>query len=218
MALVSDWTIYKSNINLTATIKTTGVIGGSGSLLLSNNGIVDNPQMVLLRAREAERGISSAKMRTLMRLDSVSGMGCGFVFMMSQLDVTGTEGTFYGVFAGEPRVNGVPEIVLAKYHNGLKNAPLIILFSTAHTPVGVFALEIEWEVTLFGTLPAVHILVRRSDPSVDTVDFDHMTLIYEVTDSVLPAVITKAEGICYHDVFNGAGVITLDNSVMIRTV
>lgn len=216
MAL-SDWTIYKSDINLTATITYTAVIGGAGSLLLSNNGIVNNPQIVLVRTRDAERAISAGKIRTLIRLNSISGSSCGIVFMMSRTDVSGTVGNCYGVFAGEPRVNGVPEIILAKYNSGLQNPPTITLFNTAHMPVGIFALEVEWNVTVFGSLPAIHIIVRRSDPSVDTVDFDHLNVIYEAIDSVLPLVTTKGEGLSYHDVFNGSGTVTLDNSLLIRT-
>ena len=214
MAL-SEWTILKNNINARATLTTTSPIAGGASLVLSDNGTV-NPQIVMIRTLTSEKRLLQAKMRTIARLDQVDGAGFGFVFMMDREDITKTEGNFYGLFVGKTRVVG-NEIVLAKFFDGLENPPTTVLYYTDYNPVGVFTLEVEWESDL-GSVGGTHIIIRRSDPTVDSVTFDSLGVIYDQIDTSSPLVITRGEGIAYHNVFGGSNSFTLDKSSLIRVV
>jgi hypothetical protein len=169
----------------------------------------------MIRAKENERGFLSARIRTFMRVRERAGAGCGIVFMMSQNDITGNTGDFYGLFVGETLTNGVPELALFKFRDGLLSAPQTVLYSEGYdTGERVFALEVEWESDL-GALNGTRIIVRRSDPSMSTVNFSDMTTVYNEIDTTSPLVITEAEGIAYHNVFGGTCSFLLDNSTMI---
>lgn len=213
MAL-SEWQVFKSDLMSKATIDTRSPIAGGGSLILSDNGAT-NPQIVLLRSVLAERGFLSAKMRSIFRIDNIDGAGVGFVFMLDQLDITGTSGNFYGLFVGQALTDGVNKLMLAKYLDGMKSAYTTLIYSENYNPVGVFALEVEWASDL-GTLSGTRITIRRSSPSIDNVDFNNMITVYSTIDTTNPLLVSQGEGIAYHNVFDGTNKFTLDKSSMIK--
>lgn len=214
MAL-SDWTIFKSDPLIKVTIDYRAPIAGGGSLLLADNAVTGNPQAVLVRTLAQEKGILHAKIRTLVRLAALDGAGVGIVFMLNQEDISTDQGQFYGAFIGETRVDGTSELVLAKFIHGLQNAPTTILYHAAYAPVGVCALEVEWDSDL-ATLGGTRVIIRRSDPTVDTVVFNTLITVYDAIDTATPIVVTAAEGIAYHNVFAGTNSFFLDKTLMVR--
>ncbi len=214
---LSEWTIRKTHTNIKTTLTQSGVIGGSGSLLLEDGGVGGDPQATLMRMVESERSFTAAKMRTLMRINTVDGAGAGFVFLLDQENIIQTEGNFYGVFAGRTRVAGTTEIVLAKFDNGLQNPPSTTLYHAAYNvSTRVFALEVEWQGDL-GAVGGTRIIIRRSSPSVDALTFDNLSTVYDAVDVSSPFLTSKGEGLVYHNVFGGANSFTLDKTSMIKT-
>ena len=212
MAL-TDWSILKSDLTIKAALTQIAPIAGGSSLFLSDNGAPGNPQAVLLRSLSSEKGLLFGKLSGLFRLDQVNGAGVGFVFMMDRENITGDFGQFYGLFVGKTRI-AATEIVLSKFLHGLQGAETLLAFSS-YVPSGVCALEVEWRSDL-GNIGGTRIIIRSSDPTIDAIDYNNLTTVYDQVDSTSPFVITHAEGIAYHNVLGGANSFIVDKTIMMK--
>jgi len=194
---LSDWTQYTSGTPI-VTISTTSPVVALASLKLD----IGDADLVSLMNNNYTLGLTKGKIRSLFRIDAWGGGStyrCGFSFMHSAANVTGSGQACY--LAGLESTNSTSNthVVLKICTNGLDNGGTTLFtgtnFSRTHGTT-LIAFEVEWAYEP-SALGGVRIVLREGHGVLT--DFSNLALVGQYVHfpghAVSPRTTSAGEGL-----------------------
>ena len=221
MAL-SNWTVAKSDTELSASLDLVTPIVGGGSLSLKNNAAPGTDDGIMMTpASPVASGFTRGKIRTLCRIDTsatASGQGLGIFFMADQADLTLGAGSCYALVWRTATTNGaISQLHIANYTAGFDDPTSYTLASESFAQVvagTVLAMEVEWNLDVIG-LGGLRIIARRGSLTDELTDFSDMTEVVTHLDAS-PLLTSVGEGIFMINNASGDMDVSFDQTKIIE--
>lgn len=191
---LNDWTQFVSGSSTIETDFDTPILG-TGSLRVS---CIDTEKALLLNTTLYTPGLLKGRMRSLFRLDDVTGSNTyryGFTLFQSAADITASGSAYlYGIEVEESELSNTPffDVCGTRLDEGrtryFAGTPFIRVNGTT-----VVALEVEWsyEPTLLG---GTRFILREGDGTLT--DFSNLTTLttLELYPGASPTLLTVSSG------------------------
>ena len=141
MSDLSAFTIYKHDAGMTAAIDLVTPLLGSGSLLLGPNGTAG--RRINMVRTTTPNSFTSGRARFLLGTTVVGSLDAfGFVFQLSQADLTGASGQAYAYYVEQAACSSW-QPKLAKITAGLATRT-VLASGTTYTATTARAVEVQW--------------------------------------------------------------------------
>lgn len=218
MAGLGDWTRYTTS-GYIITLDLTTPLVQSSSLKMRDD--ASNSGAAHLHLNDSfDRGFTRGSIKTIIRLDSpvttggTSAIGGGIVCMQSQLDIR-TSGAAYIFNWGRPSSGSTPasgnfRFSIDKMFSGLAlSGSNVSLAQTADIPVvagAFYPIEIEWD---FDNDAYGGVRLRANRGTLNSIDFNTLSPLFDVIDSSSPLTTSLAEGLYIYESSNSAGRINV---------
>lgn len=228
----ADWTQFIDG-DASASLDLATPVVAAGSVILSSTASTIADRAVEMHLKPGfQRGYQKGRIRSLIRIDrtlsaSYVDDGPGFYFMCNNLDITGTPSDFY--WAGL-RINNQMDIVLRKASTDQLSGmtwqpgdPDNIADSVIDVVVSlgdIIPFQVEWDADP-DNLGGTRIIVSRG--GIGELDFNNLSVDYDLVDSVSPYTSSVVEGIGW--AHRGTGILlpiglgwTFDNTGIFRLI
>ncbi len=223
MAL-SNWVVFETGFPtvgimtaITDPVPLSPIIG-TGSLRLTQYSVTEG--LINLYNTGYSPGFTKAKWRSVLRPVSMLGItnySLGFVFMQSQLNLTGGTGSCYFAHLSVNANGTNARFIIRKFvgtglQTNLGASTTLYTGSNLGTILGTNnAVEVEWDASS-GT--QVDITIRRT---LNSTSFASLTLETSITDSSSPLITSVGEGIgCTNGSSSGATDWLLDSTTLVN--